>query len=192
MAYMKVKESTSHRKVGLSPLTGRGGSEYGFGGMPEIVRSDFSFTRPSDTTAYTAKDVVGNTGTAAVITLEDIARVEGGVGEIVAALLATDQSTNTATYRLHIFNVAPTAIADNAAFTLLEADIGAYQGYIDFAAMVTEASGSEVAHSLNTTVRLPFVCADGSRDLYAVLTNVATFTPASAQQFYGHILAKSN
>src|SRR5687768_15164855 len=76
------------------------------------------FTRPSDTTQYTAGDVVGPVTTPAAMSFPKAARANGGSGRIIELLLAFDLETiTTATFRLHFFNAVLTPQADNAAFT---------------------------------------------------------------------------
>jgi hypothetical protein len=152
-----------------------------------------TLTRPANTTAYTAKDAVSNsTSSPTVLTFSDLARVNAGSGYIVKARLMTNQSTNTARYRLHLFDTAPTAINDNAAYTLLWANRATRIGYVDFAACQTEGSGSDAANSRNDTVRLPFVCASASRAVYGLLETLDAFTPASGQLFYIALTADNN
>lgn len=74
--------------------------------------------------------------------------------------------------------------ADNAAYTLLWANRTSRIGYIDFLSGNTEGSGSTAANSLNATVRLPFVCAAASRNVFGLLETLDAFTPASAQNFF--------
>ncbi len=144
-----------------------------------------TLTRPADTTAYAAKDAVSNSTSAPdVLTFSKLARLPGGSGYIVKARLMTNQSTNTARFRLHLYHTTPTAINDNAAHTLLWANRANRIGYIDFAACATEGTGSDAANSQNDTVRMPFVCASGSRAVYGLLETLDAFTPASGQIIY--------
>lgn len=151
------------------------------GGRVVVVAS--TFTRPADTTAYTAKDVVADSTSAATIrTFAGAARVSGGSGYITKAQLLTDQSANTARFRLHLYNTSsPTVLNDNAPNTVLYANAGKYVGWIDFDACTTE-TGSSVAQALNSTVRLAYTTS-GNDTLYGVLEAVDAFTPASGQQF---------
>ena len=161
------------------------------GGSMALVAA--SFTRPADTTAYTAKDAVSNSTSApTVLTFTNLARVNAGSGYIVKARLITNQSTCIARFRLHLFHTAPTAINDNAAYTLLYTNAAIRLGYIDFPACQTEGSGSDAANAQNDTVRLAFVCAAASRTIYGVLETIDAFTPASAQQFYIELTADDN
>lgn len=143
-------------------------------------------TRPNDTTAYAINDVVGPTGGAALLTFTNIARVNAGTGYIVKVRLMTDQKTNTATYRLHLYSDnTPTAIADNALFTLLWANRAVRVGYIDLYGMGTEdPTGSDCAVAFSGDIRLHFKSAAASRNLYGVLETKTVFTPAASQKFF--------
>jgi len=153
------------------------------GGTGSVVAA--SFTRPANVTAYASKDAVSDaTSSPNVLTFTDIARVNGGTGYIVKARLETDQSTNVARFRLHLFNTAPTAINDNAPYTLLWANRAARIGYVDFDGCQTEGTGSDCANAVNDTVRLHFKCAADSRTLYGIKETLDAFTPASGQNFY--------
>ena len=150
------------------------------------------FTRPANTTAYDALDAVANSASApTILTFSDVARAAGGSGYVVAMRLMTDQAANVAQFRLHLFHTAPTAINDNAAYTLLWANRANRVGYID-ANCQTEGSGSTAANGLNAVVRLPFVCAAGSSALYGLLETRTVFTPASAQNFYIELFSELN
>ncbi len=142
-----------------------------------------TFTRPADTTAYAALDVVGAAVTAN-ISFADAARVNAGSGYVAKARLMTDQSTNVARYRLHLYHTAPTAIADNAPMTLLWVNADKRVGYIDFAACKTEGTGSSAAGSINFTDHPAFVCAALSRNLFGILETLDAFTPATGQNYH--------
>jgi hypothetical protein len=104
--------------------------------------------------------------------------------------LQTDQAANVARYRLHLFTVDnPNIPADGAALAVKWADAASYVGPVDFAACVTEGSGSDVAYSINTTVRLHFTCpaagahnSDGMR-LFGLLETLDAFTPNANQNY---------
>jgi hypothetical protein len=158
------------------------------GGM---IASSVSFARPANTTAYAALDTVSPAVTAN-LTFSNAARVNGGSGYITKARLMTNQSTNVARFRLHLFHTAPTAIADNAPYTLLFANTANRIGSIDFPACRTEGTGSDASASLNIIDRLPFVCAVGSRDIIGILETLDAFTPVSGQQFFVELTTDIN
>lgn len=151
-----------------------------------------SVTRPANTTAYAAKDVLSDSTSApTVLTFANVAYANGGSGLIVKARLQSNRSTDTARIRLHLYHTAPTAINDNDAFTLLWANRDKRIGYIDFPALATEGSGSDSVEAIVTPgatapglVPLQFTCAAGNRTLYGILETLDAFTPASGQVFF--------
>jgi hypothetical protein len=151
----------------------------------KLVPSAVTFARPADTTAYAAKDAVSNSTSApTVLTFAGAGRVNAGTGYVTGMRLMTDQSTNVAQYRLHLYSIAPTAINDNAAQTLLWANRTKRVGYIDIGPLTTEGSGSDAASGLNVDIRLPYKCDTADTNLYGLLETLTAFTPASAQNFY--------
>jgi len=159
------------------------------GGKGTVVAA--SFTRPANATPYASKDAVSDdTASPTVLTFTDIARVNAGTGYIVKARLMTDQATNVARFRLHLFNMAPTAINDNAAYTLLWANKEERIGYVDFDGCQTEGTGSDGANAMNDAVRLHFAAAAGARTLYGLLESLDAWTPASGQNFYVELSAE--
>ena len=159
------------------------------GGKGAVIAA--TFARPNDTTAYAAKDAVSDsTSSPTVLTFTNIARVNAGTGYITKARIVTDQATNVARFRLHLFNVAPTAINDNAAHTLLWANRASRLGYVDFDGCQTEGTGSDCANTVNSTVRLHFAAAAGTRTLYGLLETRDAFTPAALQNLYIELSAE--
>ena len=158
------------------------------GGM---IASSVSFTRPADTTAYAALDTI-SPATTANLTFSNAARVNGGSGYITKVRLMTNQSPNVARFRLHLFHTAPTAIADNAPYTLLFANAANRIGSLDLPACRTEGSGSNASASSNIVDRLPFVCAVDSRNIIGILQTLDAFTPASGQQFFVELTTDVN
>ena len=151
--------------------------------------STVELTRPSDTTAYAAKDAVTNSTTApTVLTFSNLTKRTGSEGYIVKARLLTDQSTNTARFRLNLYKTAPTAINDNSPHTMLYTNAANRIGYIDFAAASTEGTGSTGAGALNAEIRLPFTSGSATA-IYGMLETLDAFTPASGQKFYIELTA---
>ena len=154
------------------------------------VLSSATVTRPADTTPYAAKDVI-STAVGAVIEFSGMARANGGTGTIVKARLMTNQSTNTAQYRLHLFHTTPTAIADNAQYAMLDANKANRVGMIDFPATATEGTGSDAAATMRPSSdgsypppNLWYKCAAADTKLYGILETITAFTPASAGTFF--------
>lgn len=162
------------------------------------VRVGVELTRPANTDAYTAKDVVSNSTSApAVLTFANFARANGGSGIIVRARLMTDKKDCTASFRLHLFHTAPTAINDNSPYLLLYANAANRIGMIDFPALATEdPTNSTAASSMRPSSdgaygapNLWFEADAGSRALYGILEATSAFTPASGQKFYVELAA---
>lgn len=125
---------------------------------------------------------------ARLLVFENIGRELNGSGFIVKAILLTDQTTNTETFKLHLYSIVPTALLDNAACTApLYADVAGYVGTILFPAAATEGTGVTAAYSVATpnsaTGNLPmqFILA-GYDDLFGILETPTGFTPASGQK----------
>ena len=165
----------------LAVKADQGTDAYAVHGHGALVGVDF--TRPADTTAYAAKDVVGPAVTAN-LTFANVARVNGGSGIITKARVVTSQSANVASYRLYLYHTAPVAIADNSPFPLLLANRANRVGFIDIGPMATEGAGSDCAAAQNNWDRMTFKCAAGSRTLYGILVTQTVFTPANAQTYY--------
>lgn len=158
-----------------------------------LARSSAAYTRPANTTAYAANSAVADSATTpTVLTFAGLARIAGGSGYITRARLVTDQAANVATFRLWLFSVAPVAINDGAAFTLLYATRANLVGSIDLGPLAQEGAGSTGAIGSDATVRLPFVCASGSRALYGLLETRSAFTPASGQNVDVELIADTN
>jgi hypothetical protein len=124
------------------------------------------------TTAYVAGDQVGTQ-----ITLANAARVSGGSGVIVGATLI-DQSDIIGAYDLAIFDSSVTLAADNAAFSVSDADSLKIVALIQLAGAF-DLTNNRMAQSYNLAI--PYVC-NGGTSLFAALINRAghTFFTAGA------------
>lgn len=162
-----------------------------------IVTVSATFARPADTTAYTAKDVVG-TSPATVLTFANMARVVGGSGYITKCRIMTDDAAiaSLPVMRLHLFKVSPTAIADNSPYTTLYANRSNRLGEIDLPILTLEGSGSDAVKSIAVAgtgnLPLPFVCDAASRSIFAILETTTAFTPASSKNWFVELTADQN
>lgn len=148
----------------------------------KAYRSTVTFTRPSNTTAYTAGDVVGATGGSAIHTLTTAGPSGGYVLIQSIAMVTPDTSvpSGMASFRIHFYNASPTAIADNAAFDLLSADHGKYLGYVDLPA--PQDFGSSIYTQADYPGRLVKLAAS-STSLFIEIETKGAFTPVSAVTF---------
>lgn len=145
----------------------------------KAYRSTVSITRPSNTTAYTAGDVVGSTSGSAILTLSNIGPSGGYVLIQSAALIFSDTTvpSGMGAFRVHLYNVSPNAIADNAPFDLVSSERAAYMGYIDFSA--PQDLGSTIYTQLDYPGRLIKLAA-ASTTLFAEIETRGAYTPVSA------------
>lgn len=133
-----------------------------------------TFTRPANTTAYTALDVVG--ATAAALTFP----ATSGIGSpfIIKSLdVQINQATAAATvFRLHLYSVTPgSALADNAAFDLPAGDQPYYLGYADTASAVDLG----VINFATSAVLNKGVMVAESASIFGYLQCITGFTPES-------------
>lgn len=134
-----------------------------------ILQIRQEITRPANTTAYAAGDVVGGTVTVPAVVAP---------GYILRAFISTDQAV-TPTLRIHLFDDSVT-YTDNAAFSISYADSKKYLGYIDLPAMTNQRA--EVQDILR-----PFQLKAGTQNLYFVVETTDAFTPTSEQNFHVQI-----
>lgn len=161
-----------------------------------LTRVDVEMTRPSNTDAYAAGDVVSNnTSTTTLIDLANLVRANGASAYIVRVSLSTDKKSITPRFRVHFYNASdPTVAADNAAYKNLYADIAKYLGFVDLPAMTTgtDTTNSTMSVAANSTVRLPIIAGGSTRSVYALLEALDVFTPASAQKFTLGVMVDNN
>ena len=153
-----------------------------------------TLTRPANVTAYAALAAINQTS-AIIFTLTNALRANGVSGYISFAQMFTDQTTNVARYRVHVYNVNnPAIVADGAQFTFNYADLAGYQGSIDFSAMLTEGTGSTSAKTPPLAGNLLVVqAAVADRNLYVLFETLdAIAVPASAQNYRAHFAVESN
>lgn len=135
-------------------------------------------TRPADTTAYAALDVVG--ATAAAIEFTNIGPANGHI-IITDADLRIDVSavpSGMAAFRLHLYSATPgSALADNAAFDIPSGDRATYLGYIDMPVPVDMGATlfSQPAPQVPKKVKM-----GATTSLFGYLQTIAAYTPTSA------------
>ena len=153
---------------GSLPTTGNAGSP------------QHSWTRPADTTAYTANDVVGSATTA-----NHHATPAGGSGSLIQIQSAeliinvTSVPSGMAGFRLHFWDSEPTAIADNAPHAVAAADRIKYCGRADLGTPAVVGGGflCALADYVGRPIRL---LEDG---FYFQLQTLGGYTPASATEY---------
>ena len=142
-----------------------------------------SFTRPANTTPYTALSVISDSTTApTILTFANSARVSGGSGLILSARHTKSSTTiAAANFRLWLYRATVANINDGSQFPLLYANRTNRFGFIDFT-HTTQGTGSDSTSSLVTFVNLPFVATTTS--LFGVLVALGAYVPTSGEQHY--------
>ncbi len=145
----------------------------------KAYRSITTITRPSNTTAYTAGDVVGDTGGSAIISLASAGPSAGFVLAQSISLVFSDSvvPAGMGAFRVHFYNASPTAIADNAAFDLVSNDRALYMGYVDLPA--PQDLGSSLYTQTDYSGRL-LKLGTASTTLFAEIETRGAYTPVSA------------
>ena len=136
-------------------------------------------TRPANTTAYTAGDVVGG-----AITFASVGS-SGGHVLITSADLRIDVAavpSGMTSFRLHLYDVTPpSALADNAAWDLPSGDRASYLGYLDLG---TPADIGSTLYTQALSPGLQVKLASASTSLFGYLQTIGAFTPAGNSEVY--------
>ncbi|PAQ00910.1 hypothetical protein LRP31_25475 [Mesorhizobium mediterraneum] len=135
-----------------------------------------TITRPADTTAYTAGDVVGPTVAALEFPQIGAAGRDAMITSAEFAWHVTAVPSGATSFRLHLYDVTPpSALADNAVWDLPAGDRASYLGYIDLGTPVDVGATLFVQSvQINKQVKL------AGSSLFGYLVTVGAYTPASA------------
>lgn len=145
-----------------------------------------TITRPANTTAYAAGDVIG-TAVTCELAFADLARSNGGAGMIVNAMVidSANQATKP-TLELWLFTAPLAVVVDNAPFVPTDAEMKTLVGVIDLTtAKVGEPTVGAVGNCVlySGTVTLPYRCAAATKSLSGYLVVRNAYTPVSAEEF---------
>jgi hypothetical protein len=137
-----------------------------------------SMTRPDNTTAYVANNVVG-TNPATV--LEFATGLKAGCDFLVQSASLTVHAnavpTGMGQFRLHLYNAAPTPIADGTAFNLIAADRSKYLGSV---LIGTPERFGDTLYSQVDNIGRKRKLASGSSTLYGQLVTLEGFPPSAS------------
>ena len=149
-----------------------------------------TFTRPSNTTQYTAGDAVSDdatTPTAATFALATDLSVVGSAGGKIRAvtLHKSDQDLTAASFRILFFDTQPAAAGweDNAAIAITDAEFKRCIGFVD---LTTGTDGVSVVTGdlfCKSNLDLSYRYVTGTSPIYVVIVATDTYTPASAEVF---------
>lgn len=137
-----------------------------------------SSTRPDNTDAYIAGDVVG-TSPATNISFSGVSSVAGGSVVLQSISLRIDVAAIPAgmsTFRLHLYNADPTAIADSAAYNLPSGDRTKYLGFIE---VDTPIDLGDTLWVQKDNIGMLINLATGSTSLYGMLETRGGYTPTA-------------
>lgn len=144
-----------------------------------------SVTRPDNTDAYTANDVIGDsTSTTAALEFAYIGGSNSGNRSVLitGAELEIDASaviSGETSYRLYLYNVTPpSALADNAAFDIPAGDRASFLGYVDLGTPIDLGSTLYV-QTLDINKQVP----SETVSIFGYLVTINAYTP-TAERVY--------
>ena len=156
------------------------------------IRISANFTRPADTTAYAAGDLVANNTTAGSVVPLSFANVVRTAGDCVrierVRIEKSGTSLTNASFRLHLFEASPTpTVGDNGVFN--NAGALATNNILNYAGsfpVVMTVSGSDGAMGIGipTTGTGVTISPTSGTTVYGFLEVTAAYTPASGEVFY--------
>lgn len=139
-------------------------------------------------TAFVAGTVISNSATTgAVLTFANVVEEKGGTGFIIGAGAYANANMSGARLTTYLYNtnaVTSNVNSNTGSNAPLHADLGFYQKSIDYPAMSLRGgdSYSEVSSSTLGNAPIPFQCAPGDTNLYAIqmtqdaIANIAALT----------------
>lgn len=156
-----------------------------------VIRTIASnFTRPADTTTYTAADVVADSTSApTIINFPRAAREKGGSAIIQQAICVSSANVSTKPdLELWLFDESPAAVNDNAAFAPSDAELRTLVGIIAFtsssfkAGTATSGAGGNAVCDIQN-IGMPINCSRDDNALYGVLVVRNAYVPVSGERF---------
>ena len=165
--------STATKQEDIKTLLGTINTSVQNGGGTQLKSFAVEITRPANTTVYSANDVVADVS-AAFIQFANVAKSNGSGVKIVRVRLQTeDTGVAGKKFNLHLYNQAPTFIADNSAFVVSYANATKRIGAIPVV-MGTGNLGTVGMNDYNVMITNPT-----AKDIYWILETVDGFTPSA-------------
>lgn len=156
------------------------------------VRIQASFTRPADTTAYAAGDLVANSTTAGSVVPLSFAGAVRTTGDCVrierVRIEKSGTSLTNASFRLHLFEASPTpTVGDNGVYN--NAGVLATNNILNHAGtfpvtMIWSGSDGAMGIGVPTTGNGATIRPATGTTLFGLLEVTAAYTPASGEIFY--------
>jgi hypothetical protein len=147
------------------------------------INAGATFTTPSGTSAYSAGQLISNSGTAgSVVPLSfNVCRIAGGTGMArKARIKTTDTGFVGATLRLHLYKSSPTvANGDRGTFSSTESE------WLDDIDVILDHAFSEPTEKgvgvPNHGAEINYDCATGTQAVYGLLEARGAITPQGAK-----------
>lgn len=156
------------------------------------VRISANFTRPADTTAYAAGDLVANSTTAGSVVPMSFTNAVRSAGDCVRIERVRIEKSSTnltnASFRLHLFEASPTpTVGDNGVYN--NAGVLATNNILYHAGtfpVTMQWSGSDGAMGIGTPTTGNGATASptSGTSLFGLLEVTGAYTPASGEIFY--------
>ena len=143
-----------------------------------------SFTRPANTTQYTAGDVMSDS-TNVMTFHHTLFEFRGTIKQ--AILVDSANQTTLLDAELWLFDTAPAVTTDNAVIAFTDAELSQLVGIVNFAVangkigLATAGAGGN-AVNVQTSLDIP-VRGKGTNDIYGGLVARNAYTPVSAEIF---------
>lgn len=144
-----------------------------------IATASTDLTRPADTTAYAAADAISDSTsapTAGGFTLTGVARASGKSGVITDMIVTSSNPAGGLNAELWVFDTAVTAVNDNAAFAISDAEVKTLVAVVPFT--LAAGANNAAAHIQNLMAGFTTV---GSANLRYLIRVVSAYTPISGE-----------
>ena len=146
----------------------------------QVVDSNVTFTRPANTTAYADGDAITNSASApTVLEFTNVGAGSSQLIEIANVILTTTKAAGAPDVELWLFDTTFTAINDNLAFALTDAENLTVASVIPIGNKYAATNnGFLQSNDLTKIVKL-----GAGTSLYGMLVATAAYTPVSAEVF---------
>jgi len=142
-----------------------------------------SYTRPANTTLYTANDAMAeSTSAPTALTFGPASDARANGWLVGARCVDAVNATTLPQLRLFLFNASPTAVNDNSPFTLSDANLRTCIGFLDFTTFTAgdDTSGAGGNALSIAPVDQPFAI---NGPVYGLVKVLNGYTPVSAEVF---------
>lgn len=153
----------------------------------QVIDSNLTFTRPANTTAYADGDAITDSASSpSVLEFENVGSGSSQFVEITNVILTTTAAAAAPGVELWLFDTTFTAVNDNSAFTLTDAENLTVVAVVPIGnKFAATNNGFLQSDDLTKIVKL----GEGT-SLYGMLVATASYTPANAEVFDITLFAK--